>query len=112
MYSATSSFLSPLNTIADVNPASGIRDPELGLESEAEDFRLAASPYMLTDLRSDGRRGSRDRTADGSIEYSIDSFCREAKSAERCRIREMVGFRGRGCAMFYGIGFEPRRCKF
>jgi hypothetical protein len=41
---------------------------------------------MLTDLRSEGNRGSRDWTAEGSIEYSIeDCFVRGARSAGRGR---------------------------
>lgn len=74
----------PLNTIADVY--SGVRAPEAGLDSAG--LRLVANPYIETERRSDGRRGSRDWTADGRIEYSIEaSLVRGAKSAERGRFR-------------------------
>jgi len=55
---------------------------------------------MFAVLRSDGRRGNRHWTADGSIEYRIESFGLGAKSAERGLMREMAGGR-RGCAIFY-----------
>jgi hypothetical protein len=55
-------------------------------------LRLVASLYMETERRSEGRRGNRDWTADGSMEYSIEaSFVRGAKSAERGRFRIGAG---------------------
>jgi hypothetical protein len=87
----------PLRTIADAY--SGVREPEAGLESAA--LRLVAKPYVETERRSDGRRGSRDLTAVGSMEYSIDaSFVRGAKSPEKGRFRIVAGrFRWRWSAM-------------
>jgi hypothetical protein len=46
------------------------------------------------------------------MEYSIDSLGRGAKSAEQGRIREMVGFRGRGCAMLYKSSLYSTNVKF
>jgi hypothetical protein len=63
--------LEPLTTIADVYPASGVLDPEVSLDSA--DFRLVARPYMLTDLRREGRRGRRDLTTEGSMAYRIEA---------------------------------------
>jgi hypothetical protein len=83
MSSSLFNMPAPLSTIADAY--SGVRDPGAGLESGA--LRRVAMPYIDTERRSEGRRGSRDLTADGRIEYSIDaSFTRGAKSAERGRI--------------------------
>lgn len=54
----------------------------LGLESA--DLLLVPSRYMETERRKDGSRGSRDFTADGSREYSIEtSVGGGAKSAGR-----------------------------
>ena len=52
----------PLKTIA----YSGVRAPDAGLESA--DLRLVTKPYIETERRSEGRRGNRDWTADGSME--------------------------------------------
>jgi len=77
-----------LSTIAD--EYSGVRAPETGLESV--DLRLVASPYIETERRSDDRRGKRDWTADGSMEYSIEaSIVCGAKSAESGRLRRVAG---------------------
>ena len=54
----------PLNTIADAYSA--VRAPDAGLESA--DLRLVAKPYIETERRSEGSRGNRDWTADGSME--------------------------------------------
>jgi hypothetical protein len=81
----------PLNTIADVY--SGVRAPEADLKSTY--LRLVAKPYIDTERRSEGRRGSRNWTADGSIEYSIEaSFVRGAKSVESGRSRIAAGWYG------------------
>lgn len=61
--------------MADVNPRSGVRIPEEADEVDEPDdglntagFRFLDMPYMLTERRREGRRGNRDRTADGSNE--------------------------------------------
>jgi hypothetical protein len=83
-YPSSSVPLAPLSTM-DI---SGLRLADPGL-LESFSFRRVARPYMLTDLRSEGSLGSRDWTAEGSIEYSIeDSLVRgEAKSADKRRGR-------------------------
>ena len=95
MSSSLFNMPAPLSTIADAY--SGVRDPEAGFDSGA--LRLVAIPYIDTERRNEGRRGSRDLTADGSMEYSIDaSFARGAKSAERGRLVAGI-FRWRICAI-------------
>lgn len=81
--------------MADVYPTSGVRVPEDaeepvdGLESADLDFE--ARPYIETERRMEGKRGMRDCTAEGSIEYSIEaSFGCGRKSAERGRILEAL----------------------
>jgi hypothetical protein len=65
-------------------PSSGVRAPDPGVEAEL--FLRVGIPYKLTERRSEGSLGSRDCTADGRIEYSIegDLGCGR-NSAERVR---------------------------
>lgn len=60
-------------------------DPDDGRVSVA--FRRDATPYIDTERRMEGIRGSRDCTAEGSIVYSIEaSFIRDGRnSADRGR---------------------------
>lgn len=59
--------------------------PDVGAEVELL-RRMGIPPYMLTDLRSEGNRGSRDCTAEGRSEYNIEcDFVGDPKSAESGR---------------------------
>jgi hypothetical protein len=73
-----SSVLVLLSTIA----ISGVLLPDPG---RLESLRRVARPYILTDLRSEGILGSRDCTAEGSKEYSIEECFVGENSAERGR---------------------------